>query len=97
MILRYANSGDIPALNHLLRQVLQVHHGGRPDIFRIGAQKYSASQVLAMLDDPMQPIFIAAEGDHVFFKVTELGINQGIALPLGLVHIVRMGEKCHVL
>ena len=62
---RFAKVSDVPAILDLLRQVGQVHHEGRPDIFRSGAQKYSASEVIAMLDDPENPIFIAAEGDKV--------------------------------
>jgi len=65
MEIRFAKCSDVPAILDLLRQVGQVHHEGRPDIFRLGAQKYSASQVIAMLDDPQNPIFIAAEGDTV--------------------------------
>lgn len=65
MKIRFAGPADVPAILKLLRQVGKVHSDGRPDIFRTGAQKYSASQVLAMLDDPMQPVFIAAEGDAV--------------------------------
>ena len=65
MQIRFAKPADVPAILKLLRQVGKVHADGRPDIFRDGAQKYSASQILAMLDDPMQPIFIAAEGDAV--------------------------------
>lgn len=65
MEIRFAKVSDVPAILDLLRQVGQVHHEGRPDIFRSGAQKYSASEVIAMLDDPENPIFIAAEGDKV--------------------------------
>lgn len=65
MEIRFAKPLDVPAILDLLRQVGSLHHAGRPDIFRGGAQKYSASQVIAMLDDPQSPIFIAAEGDTV--------------------------------
>ena len=65
MDIRFAKMSDVPAILELLRQVGQVHHQGRPDIFRLGAQKYSASEVIALLDDPMNPIFIAAEGETV--------------------------------
>lgn len=65
MEIRFAQATDVPAILDLLRQVGQVHAQGRPDIFRHNAQKYSASQVIAMLDDPAQPIFIGAEGDKV--------------------------------
>jgi len=65
MEIRFAKATDVPMILALLRLVGSVHNTGRPDIFRLGAQKYSASQVLAMLDDPENPIFIAAEGDAV--------------------------------
>ena len=65
MEIRFAKTEDVPGILSLLRQVGQVHHRGRPDIFRADAQKYSASQVIAMLDQPGSPIFIAAEGDRV--------------------------------
>lgn len=65
MEIRFAKPADVPAILELLRLVGGVHNQGRPDIFRLGAQKYSASQVLAMLDDPTRPIFIAEEAGEV--------------------------------
>ena len=65
MILRFANSADIPALNRLLRQVLQVHHGGRPDIFRPDTKKYTDAELEALLCDPLMPIFVAETEDGV--------------------------------
>lgn len=65
MEIRFAIPQDVPGILSLLRQVGEVHHQGRPDIFRSGAQKYGASQVLQMFDDPKTPIFIACEGDRV--------------------------------
>ena len=65
MEIRFAKEQDVGGILELLRQVGHVHHVGRPDIFRGDAQKYGASQVLAMLDDPTTPILVAAEGDKV--------------------------------
>ena len=65
MEIRFAKTEDVPGILSLLQQVGLVHHRGRPDIFRQDAQKYSASQVIGMLDQPGAPIFIAAEGDRV--------------------------------
>lgn len=65
MDIRFAEMKDVPGILELLRQVGQVHHLGRPDIFREGAQKYGASQVIAMLNAPGTPIFVAAEKDRV--------------------------------
>ena len=65
MIIRYACEADIPGILSLLRQVGQVHHRGRPDIFRADAQKYGPSQVLAMLDKSETPVFVAVEEKKV--------------------------------
>ena len=65
MEIRFAKPEDVPGILCLLRQVAQVHHLGRPDIFRAGGQKYSASQVLSMISDTTTPIFVAAEADRV--------------------------------
>lgn len=65
MEIRFAQAKDVVGILALLRQVGQVHHEGRPDIFRKGAQKYGASQVLAMLESSATPIFVAVEEDAV--------------------------------
>ena len=65
MQIRIANSNDIPGILELLRQVGQVHHGIRPDIFRPGALKYDASALEAILPDENRPIFVAVDGNAV--------------------------------
>lgn len=65
MEIRFATEQDVGGILALLRQVGQVHHEGRPDIFRKNAQKYGASQVIAMLNVPRSPIFVAVEGAQV--------------------------------
>lgn len=65
MEIRFAKAEDVSGILALLKQVGRVHHQGRPDLFRNGAQKYGASQVLAMLDSPKNPIFVASEGKKV--------------------------------
>ena len=65
MEIRFAQAKDVTGILELLRQVGQVHHRGRPDIFRTGARKYGASQILAMLDSSKTPIFVAVENDRV--------------------------------
>ena len=65
MEIRFAQAKDVTGILELLRQVGQVHHLGRPDIFRSGARKYGASQILAMLDQSKTPIFVAVEADRV--------------------------------
>ena len=65
MEIRFAIGEDVPGILELLRQVGLVHHRGRPDIFRADAQKYSASQVLALMNRADTPIFVAAEDGKV--------------------------------
>ena len=65
MEIRFAQEQDVGGILALLRQVGRVHHEGRPDIFRAGAQKYGASQVLHMLNSSATPIFVAVEENKV--------------------------------
>lgn len=65
MEIRFAKPEDVPGILKLLKQVGRVHHVGRPDIFRENAQKYGASQVLAMLDSKDTPVFVAVQEDQV--------------------------------
>ena len=61
MNIRFAETKDIPAMIGLLRQVGQVHHRIRPDIFRADAQKYDEAALAELLKDPQRPIFVADE------------------------------------
>ena len=61
MEIRLANTSDIPGMIRLLQQVGQVHHDIRPDLFRDGAQKYSPSDLEALLQDAARPIFVGVE------------------------------------
>ena len=65
MDIRFAEIEDVPGILALLKQVGQVHHQGRPDIFRAGAQKYGPSQVISLLGKSDTPIFVAAESGQV--------------------------------
>ena len=61
MEIRLANTGDIPGMIELLKQVGEVHHRIRPDLFRAGAQKYSAADLAELLQDAGRPIFVGVE------------------------------------
>lgn len=66
MLIRRANKNDIYGINSLLRQVLTVHHTGRPDIFKPNAKKYTDSELLSIIEDDKKPIFVAAnDSDEV--------------------------------
>jgi len=61
MEIRLANNSDIPGMIELLKQVGEVHHKIRPDLFRAGAQKYSVSDLEELLKDSTSPIFVGVE------------------------------------
>ncbi len=65
MEIRFAAAQDVMGILELLRQVGRVHYEGRPDIFRDNAQKYGASQVIALLNSSRTPIFVAVEEEKV--------------------------------
>lgn len=63
MTVRRANAKDMPQLNKLLRQVLDVHHGGRPDLFKAEAKKYTDEELAAIISDDTRPIFVAVDAE----------------------------------
>lgn len=65
MKIRFAQEQDIPGLIDLLKQVGEVHHQIRPDLFHAGAQKYDEDALKALLKDSTRPIFAAIQGEKV--------------------------------
>ena len=65
MEIRFAQEKDIGGILCLLRQVGQVHHEIRPDLFRPGAIKYTEGELEAILADESRPIFVGTEEDKV--------------------------------
>lgn len=65
MMICRAESRHIPGIIELLRQVGEVHHRGRPDLFRAGAQKYNEAELESILADDARPIFVACEENRV--------------------------------
>ena len=65
MEIRLAQAQDVPGILALLRQSGEVYHRGRPDLFRSNAQKYGASQILAILDSVTNPIYVAVDDMRV--------------------------------
>lgn len=61
MDIRFAQARDIPDMIELLRQVGEVHHQIRPDLFRAGAQKYDEAALEKLLADPNRPVLAAVE------------------------------------
>ena len=65
MTIRSAIQQDIPGIIDLLKQVGDVHHQIRPDIFRSDAQKYDEAALLDILKDSDRPVFVAVEEGFV--------------------------------
>ena len=61
MDIRRARAKDLEGINHLLRQVLMVHHYGRPDLFKPDVKKYTDEQLLEMFQDNSRPIFVGTD------------------------------------
>ena len=58
MTIRRATAADIPQIDELLRQVLEVHHAGRPDLFKGGVKKYTDEELKAILANDQTPVFV---------------------------------------
>lgn len=65
MEIRFAGEQDIPGLIALLKQVGEVHHQIRPDLFHAGAQKYDEDALKVLLRDESRPIFAAVREGQV--------------------------------
>ena len=64
MIIRRAKEMDMSGINHLLRQVLMVHHNGRPDLFKANAKKYTDEELVEIIKDDTKPIFVAVDEEQ---------------------------------
>lgn len=77
MKIRFAQARDIPGMIELLRQVGEVHHQIRPDLFRAGAQKYDGAALERLLADSSRPILVAEEeGDLLGYAFCILQVTE---------------------
>ena len=65
MQIRRAESRDSKKIKDLLNQVLNVHHNGRPDVFKPGCRKYTDEELTALMADEKKPIFVYEDEDGV--------------------------------
>lgn len=56
-----ARERDLEGINRLLCQVLELHHEGRPDLFKGGTKKYTDAELLEILRDDERPVFVARD------------------------------------
>lgn len=57
-MIRKATKNDIPKLNCLLTQVLELHATARPDIFKRGTKKYTDTELESIIHNDNSPIFV---------------------------------------
>ena len=62
-MIRRADTGDVPELLRLLKQVNNVHAAGRPDLFRMDGTKYDGPELEALLGDGDRPVFVRVRED----------------------------------
>lgn len=83
-MIRRAEKRDIPGLLRLLTQVAQVHHDGRPDLFKSPATKFSAEDLESLLDEGAWTIFVLTGDDdgrvlgHCFCEVLRHEGNRAL-------------------
>ena len=91
LLIRRACKEDIAEIQNLLRQVLMVHHNGRPDIFKPNAKKYTDEELAEIIEDDQKPIFVAVDdSDEVLgyaFCVYQQHINDNILTEVRTLYI----------
>lgn len=61
MKIRRAQEKDKDAINHLLCQVLTIHHTGRPDLFKKDTKKYTDAELSELINNDTKPIFVSVD------------------------------------
>lgn len=90
MLIRRATENDVSKINALLYQVLEVHHKGRPDIFKGNTKKYTDSELLEIIADDNRPIFVAEVDGAVLgyaFCIFQRNINNNILTDIKTLYI----------
>ena len=91
MYIRRAKESDMPGINNLLRQVLMVHHNGRPDLFKANAKKYTDEQLAELIKDDTKPIFVCVDEEETVlgyaFCVWQQHINNEILTDIKTLYI----------
>ena len=90
MQIRRAEEKDLNDINELLMQVLNVHHAGRPDLFKPHAQKYYDDELIALIHNDQKPIFVYDNGQKVVgyaFCIFQQHLNDNILTDIKTLYI----------
>ncbi len=90
LVIRKAETGDIPDILRLLSQVLEIHADIRPDIFVHRTTKYSESELEEIIACPQTPVYIAlCDGrfaGYCFCEIKEMPAKE-LFVPFRYVYI----------
>ncbi|MBQ9059250.1 MAG: GNAT family N-acetyltransferase [Atopobiaceae bacterium] len=91
MEIRRATQDDVESLEHLLLQVLEVHHAGRPDLFKPNSRKYTRGELELIIADDTRPIFVLDDDIHgvvaYAFCILEEITNDNVRCPRKSIYI----------
>ncbi|WP_303973339.1 GNAT family N-acetyltransferase [Streptococcus merionis] len=78
MPIRPATPRDIPAIQELLTQILNVHHQVRPDLFHAEGGKFTDDELARLMENPATPIFVYVDDSdtvlgHLFLEIKRYG------------------------
>ncbi len=100
MEIRRAKTEDMPGINELLRQVLMVHHNGRPDLFKANAKKYTDEELAGIIADDKRPIFVYVNEENKVlgyaFCIWQQHVNNEILTDIRTLYIddICVEETC---
>jgi len=72
MEIRQAALQDVGGIVRLLQQIAKLHHHGRPDLFKLNSQKFSAEEVEKILGDKDFRVFVAGSDDVLGYCICKL-------------------------
>ena len=91
MEIRRAKLEDLEGINKLLRQVLMVHHNGRPDLFKANVKKYNDDELIEIIKDDQRPIFVGVDENNKVlwyaFCVYQHHINDNVLTDIKTLYI----------
>ena len=76
MKIRRAEEKDIPRIDALLSQVLEIHAALRPDLFVSGTRKYTDEELKGILKDENTPVFAAVDENDVLAGYAFCAMND---------------------
>ena len=82
---RYAEANDLEQVNHLRRQVNDVHVNGRPDIFRPGFCEEMQRHLVDQFEREGADVLVACQGD----EVCAFAVVQYVTKPLSPYNLER--------